>query len=125
MEQQVHSSEWRLMECLWESSPQTLMQLVKAMAEQNGWAKSTVSTMVSRMQAKGLLRFEEGGKAKLIYPAISREQAAMSETESLIDKIFNGSASLLVSSLVENNRFTKQEIDELYELLRKAEKDES
>jgi BlaI family penicillinase repressor len=50
-----------------------------------------------------------------------REDVARQETRNLIDKIYNGSMGLLVSSLVENRQFSTDEIDELYEILRKAE----
>ncbi|MDR0963435.1 MAG: BlaI/MecI/CopY family transcriptional regulator [Clostridium sp.] len=124
MERQITANEWIIMESLWEESPKTLMQIVKAMADKTGWAKSTVTTMVTRMESKGLLRYEYGGKAKDIYPAVMRDEVARQETRSLIDKVYNGSVGLLVSSLVENRLFTKHEIDELYAILRKAEQNE-
>jgi len=123
MDRQIHASEWKIMEFLWEESPKTLMQIVKAMGEQVGWAKSTVTTMVTRMEAKGLLRFEEGGKAKLIFPAVSREEVASRETTSLLDRMFGGSVTSLVAQFVNSRSISRQEIDELYELLRKAEEE--
>ena len=124
MDKQIFASEWKIMEYLWEESPRTLMQIVKAMNEQVGWAKSTVTTMVSRMEAKGLLRYEEGGKAKLIYPAVSREEVAAHESKSLVDRIFGGSVTSLVAQFVNSGSITRQEMDELYELLRNAENEE-
>ena len=124
MDKQIFASEWKIMEYLWEESPRTLMQIVKAMNEQVGWAKSTVTTMVSRMEAKGLLHFEDGGKAKLIYPAVSREEVAAHESKSLVDRIFGGSVTSLVAQFVNNGSITRQEMDELYELLRNAENEE-
>lgn len=124
MDKQIFASEWKIMEYLWEKSPRTLMQIVKAMNEQVGWAKSTVTTMVSRMEAKGLLRYEEGGKAKLIYPAVSREEVAAQESKSLVDRIFGGSVTSLVAQFVNSGSITRQEMDELYELLRNAGNEE-
>ena len=46
-------SEWRVMECLW-TGPKTLMELVRALKDSAGWAKSTVTAMVRRMEEKGL-----------------------------------------------------------------------
>lgn len=123
MDRQIYAGEWKIMECLWAESPRTLMEIVRAMAEETGWAKSTVTTMVTRMEAKGLLRFEEGGRAKKIYPAVSREEAAGAETDSLLDKVYRGSASVLMSALVERKKLRREDIDELYALLRKAEEE--
>lgn len=123
MDRQIYAGEWKIMEYLWAESPRTLMEIVRAMAEETGWAKSTVTTMVTRMEAKGLLRFEEGGRAKKIYPAVSREEAAGAETDSLLDKVYRGSASVLMSALVERKKLRREDIDELYALLHKAEEE--
>ena len=121
MDRQIYASDWKVLERLWEESPQTLMQLVHSLSKEVGWSKSTVATMVRRMEAKGFLRFEEGGKARLIYPTLTREEASRSETNGLIDKVFKGSPGLLMASLIEQNDFSQEEIDELYAMLRKAE----
>lgn len=123
MDRQIYAGEWKIMEYLWAEAPRTLMEIVRAMAEETGWAKSTVTTMVTRMEAKGLLRFEEGGRAKKIYPAVTREEAAGAETDSLLDKVYRGSASVLMSALVERKKLRREDIDELYALLRKAEEE--
>ncbi len=123
MDRQIYAGEWKIMEYLWAESPRTLMEIVRAMAEETGWAKSTVTTMVTRMEAKGLLRFEEGGRARKIYPAVTREEAAGAETDSLLDKVYRGSASVLMSTLVERKKLRREDIDELYALLRKAEEE--
>lgn len=123
MDKQIFAGEWKIMEYLWAQSPRTLMEIVRAMAQETGWAKSTVTTMVTRMEAKGLLRFEEGGRAKKIYPAVTRDEATSAETDSLLKKAYKGSASLLMSALVEQKRLSKQDIDELYAILRQAEEE--
>ena len=121
MERQIFAGEWKIMEQLWDESPQTLMQLVHTLSREVGWSKSTVATMVKRMEAKGLLRFEEGDKARRIFPTLSREEAAAAETNSLIEKVFKGNPGMLMVSLLEQNDFSKEEIDEMYAILKKAE----
>lgn len=122
MDKQIYAGEWKIMEFLWEAAPRTVMEIVRAMGERTGWAKSTVTTMVTRMEAKGLIRYEsDGGRAKKIYPTVTREEAAGQETDGLLEKVYHGSAGLLMTSLLERNRLTAEEIDELYAMLKKAE----
>ncbi len=121
MDKTIYAGEWKLMEKLWDEAPQTLMQLVHTLSAEVGWSKSTVATMVRRMEAKGLLRFEDGGKARYIWPAVTRADAVAAETDGLVDKAFRGRPGLLMASLIEQNEFSPEEIDELYALLRKAE----
>lgn len=120
-EKQIYESEWKLMEYLWEGAPRTLMDIVHAMAERVGWAKSTVTTMVTRMEGKGLLRYETQGRTKKFYPTLSREEAMNAEADTLLDKAFHGSAGLLVSSFIRRSKLTQQELDTLYELLKRSE----
>ncbi len=121
MDKTIYAGEWKIMDRLWDDAPQTLMQLVHALHAEIGWSKSTVATMVRRMEAKGLLRFEEGEKARRIYPAVTREEASRAETDGLIDKVYRGRPGLLMASLLEQKSLTPEEIDELYALLKRAE----
>lgn len=113
--------EWNIMECLWEEAPRTVAQLAKYLKESVGWAKSTSITMVTRMEAKGLVYFKDGGKAKLYYPAVRREDAVTQETRNFLSKVYRGSVSLMMSAMVESQELSQEEIDELYAILEKAE----
>ena len=115
-------SEWRVMECLW-TGPKTLMELVRALKDSAGWAKSTVTTMVRRMEEKGLIDHETQGRAKVFRAALAREDAAAAETDSLLERAFQGSVGLLVSSLADRNSLTRADIEELYAILDKAEEE--
>lgn len=115
------NSEWYVLDCLWERSPMTVMELVAALGERLGWAKSTTITTLRRMEDKGLVRCNLEGRTKHYAPAVPREKAARRETRSFLDKVYQGSVGLMVSALAEDKALSKQEIDELYEILRKAE----
>lgn len=115
-------SEWRVMECLW-SGPKTLMELVRALKDSAGWAKSTVTTMVRRLEEKGLVDHETSGRTKIFQAALAREDAAAAETDSLLARAFQGSVGLLVSSLADRNSLTRADIDELYAILEQAEEE--
>lgn len=119
-QQTVTHNEWHIMELLWEA-PKTLMELVNALSEQQGWAKSTVTTMVRRMDNKGLITYETQGRTKIFTPAITREDAVLRETDSLLRKAYNGSLGLLISAMVQHNELSKEDIDELYAILKEAE----
>ena len=61
------------------------------------------------------------GKVLGYYPLIEREDAAMSETADLIDRVYRGSLSQLVSTFTKRQSLSKEEIDELYAMLRRME----
>ena len=116
------NSEWNVMECLWENTPCTVMQAAAYLAEHVGWAKSTSITMLGRMEKKGIVRCETNGRTKQYFPLIKREDAVVNQTRSFLGRVYNGSIGMMMSTMVEKQELSKQEIDELYEILRKAEK---
>ena len=119
------NSEWYVLDCLWERSPQTVMELVAALGDRLGWAKSTTITTLRRMEDKGLVLCTVEGRTKHYAPAVQRENAVRGETRSFLDKVYRGSVGLMVSALAEDKALSRAEIDELYEILRKAEEEQS
>ena len=116
----VTSAEWPIMELLWQS-PKTLMELVNDLTGRMGWSKSTVTTMVRRMDDKGLISYRTEGRTKIFFPAVSRKEVTTRETNSLLDRAYNGSLGLLVNAMAQSNRLTQADIDELYAILKEAE----
>lgn len=115
------NSEWYVMDCLWERAPRTVMELVSALGERLGWAKSTTITTLRRMEDKGLVRCEVKGRTRHYFPAVEREGAALRETRSFLDKVYRGSVGLMVSAMAQDKALTKAEIEELYDILKQAE----
>ena len=63
-------AEWKIMLLLWEKSPWTMMELTRALAEDTGWSKHTVITMLKRMAVKGTVRICEDGPVKTYFPCL-------------------------------------------------------
>ena len=123
-EHSLTHGEWNVMECLWEQAPRTAMQLVPLLQERAGWAKSTTLTMLSRMEAKGLVRSQVQGRARAYWPNVRREDAARQETRSFLRRVYQGSVGLMLSAMTQDEGLTREELDELYEILRQAEERE-
>ena len=113
-------AEWKLMHRLWETAPQTITQLTAALREETGWEKHTVITMLSRLEAKGAVRHEEGARAKQFSPAVKQSDAARAETESFLGKVYGGSLGLMMSAMVEGRALTREDIDELSAILEQS-----
>ena len=116
----VTQTEWSIMELLWES-PRTLMELVDALGHSIGWSKSTVTTMVRRMTEKDLVTYDTDGRTKLFRAAVQREDVVAQETDSLLERAYNGSLGLMLSTMVNHKQLSKADIDELYAILKEAE----
>ena len=117
----LSEAEWKVMSLLWQEAPQTMMQLTNHFKETTGWTKHTVMTFLRRMEEKGAIHHEEGERAKLYYPDVGRDEAVQQETEEFLEKVFDGRMGLMLNTMVERKALSKEEIAEMYEILRRAE----
>ena len=121
----LSDGEWNIMNVLWESAPKTITQLTAALKKSTGWSKHTIITMLNRMEYKGAVKYEQGTRAKQYYAVVERAETALEETENFLDKVYAGSLGLMVNTMVEKNSLSKEEINELYAILKKAEEEEN
>ncbi len=119
----LSDGEWKLMNLLWEDSPRTVAQLVRAMAHDTGWTKATIFIMLGRMAEKGAVIVREGARAKQYYAAVPRDEIAAGETEHFLQKVYRGSLQLMLSSMAGQKALSRSDIEELYEILRQAEQE--
>lgn len=117
-------AEWKVMELLWENSPRTITQLTAELKPQTGWTKGTVIKFLDRIQNKGGIRYDEGIKARQYVPCVSREEASLHETEGFLNKVYGGNFSLLVNTMAAGGKLKREEIDELFAMLKDAEEGE-
>jgi len=114
----ISESEWTVMEELWQRSPQTASAVAKTLHESTGWAENTVRTMLARLVEKGALAIADPEvQPKQYVPAVKRELCVQSESESFLDRIFQGAAKPLLVHFARNASLTAEEARELKKLL--------
>lgn len=117
-------AEWTVMESLWENISLTGREITEAMEKRMGWSRSTTLTLLRRLVAKGAVGEGQEGSKKSFYPVLLREDAVLKETEDFLGRLYKGSLSLMVSSFTKKNTsLSKEEVEELYELLEKLKKE--
>ncbi len=119
----LSEAEWKVMTLLWQNAPQTMMQLTNHFKDSTGWSKHTVMTFLRRMEEKEAIYHVDGERAKLYYPEIGRDEAVLQETEEFLEKVFDGRMGLMLNTMVEKRAVSREEIAEMYEILRRAEEE--
>lgn len=115
-------NEWYVMECLWEKGCCTGREAVEHLHKIVGWSRSTTLTMLRRMTEKQMIACREENGLLMYSPMIDRESATRRETESFLGRVYQGSVSMLLSAMTKKQALSQQEIDELYAILKEAEK---
>ena len=119
----LSDGEWKLMKALWENAPASLSTLVAALDEETGWTKSTIFVMLRRLIAKEAVILDKSEKIQVYIPIVKEEDCAVRATKSLINRVYNGSIGLMVSSLAGQKELSADEINELRQILDEAEKE--
>ncbi|MHC4477142.1 MAG: BlaI/MecI/CopY family transcriptional regulator [Planctomycetota bacterium] len=111
--------ELQIMNVVWERGNATVHDVKDAISKGRKPAYSTILTMMRKLEAKGYLEHAVRDRTYVYRAVISRQQAEHGLIGELVERLFGGSASLLVSSLVEQNRVSEKELHEIQELIKK------
>ena len=119
MEQiKLFDSELKLMELIWDNSPIAAKELTQMGENQIGWNKNTTYTVLKKLVDKNAVKREE--PSFICTPLVSREQVQMSETNNLINKLYNGSKKAFFASFIGKEHLSADEIDELKRIIQKS-----
>jgi predicted transcriptional regulator len=104
-----------LMELLWEHGPSTVAEVRERLTDD--LAYTTVLTILRTLEAKGYVEHGEEGRAHRYSALVARDAARRSALRALSSKLFKGSAELLMSHLVSDQKLTAPEIERIRDLL--------
>jgi predicted transcriptional regulator len=115
----ISDAELEVMEALWGSGePLTATDVAERMPENRGWSLATVKTMLSRLTAKGAIRYSEEGRRYLYSPAIARDSYVGKESRRFVDQLFGGRLSPLVARLAEEDALDAEDIAAIEKILK-------
>lgn len=118
----ISEAEWQVMNLLWEQQPLTAQEVIAALGEKNGWAVSTVKTMLHRLVKKGVLRFDQQGTRYVYAPRARRADCVRDESRSFLSRVFAGEPASLLAHFLRTSRLTADEIADLRRMLDQQEK---
>ena len=118
MSERISEAEHAVMEVLWDEAPLGAAEVAERVAPSRNWSPRTVKTLLSRLLAKGVVAHEEEGRRYLYRPAVARADFVAQESGRLLDRMFGGRVTPLVTHLAEQDRLTPQDIAEIEALLK-------
>jgi BlaI family transcriptional regulator, penicillinase repressor len=117
----ISESEWTVMETLWKHSPQTASEVARALRRRTGWALNTVRTLLTRLADKGALSTADNASGvREFSPAVAREECVRAESESFLQRVFQGAAKPLLVHFAAHSKLTPEEVRELKQLFDKS-----
>ena len=116
----IAETEWHIMELLWKTPMLTIGEIIEGVKKME-WSDSTVKTLVRRLNQKGALGIDSSAGHFRYFTLVSEEECKLKETKNLIDKIYHGSAKLLIASLVSDSNLSESEAEKLMDIIDKME----
>lgn len=125
MNYSISEAEWKLMQILWKNPSITLSEMVSHL-DDSGWSYSTIKTMLKRLSDKKVVLADKSIGNNFRYSAAIEEQnCKMNEANSFLAKVFDGSVPTFLAAFLQDKKLSKQELEELQQLIaREGKKNE-
>jgi predicted transcriptional regulator len=109
--------ELEILKILWSEGPCSVREVHRQLlATDPELAYNTVQTMLRVMEGKGLVRHGLSGRTFIYTARFTRDES----TRRFLDRVFDGAASQLVSSLLRSERVSEDELERIQELIAEA-----
>ena len=106
-----------LMRALWGAGQATAAEVVLALREERALAHTTVSTLLTRLEKRGIVEAERQGRQVVYRPLISESQVRQSMVSGLLANLFEGRASDLLSHLIKRDEIAPEDLARIRQLL--------
>lgn len=116
----ISDSEWKIMKILW-GKPELTLKEIAAGLEDTDWSYTTIRTLVNRLVEKGALHADKSTGNFRYAPAVSEKECTEKEVTRFLARVFNGSASMLVSALTHDSGLTEEEQEKLRMIIDKMD----
>jgi predicted transcriptional regulator len=110
-------AELKLMDVLWDKGSATVSDVLEGLKTIPPLAYSTVITTLRILETKGYVSHTKQGRAFTYQPLIGRHEARQSAITHLLQRLFDGSPELLVSSLFEDRKIGEAEMRRLRDMI--------
>jgi predicted transcriptional regulator len=110
-------AESQVMAVLWRLSRASVSDVVGAISETRAVTYSTVQTMLRILETKGYVTHEKVARAFVYRPLVDKRQARRRALRHLVSRLFEGSTTLLVLNVLEDEGIDPVEREQLKKLI--------
>ncbi|WP_276485985.1 BlaI/MecI/CopY family transcriptional regulator [Paraflavitalea pollutisoli] len=116
-------AEEQVMLVVWDLGQGFLKDVMEQMPEPKPHS-NTVATLLKILVEKEFMTYEVQGRNNLYKPLISKSEYGKKSASHLVKGYFEGSAAKLVSQFVSDNELNQEELENLLQQIRDAQKNQ-
>jgi predicted transcriptional regulator len=106
-----------VMHVLWDRGEATVSEVQELLGVDPPLAYSTVATVLSRMERKGLIEHRTVDRQYFYRPLVTKDGAGQSIVGELVDRVFGGSPAELVNHLLSSEQVDQRELERIKRLV--------
>ena len=112
----------KILQTLWERSEAAVATVHEALGGSAKFAYTTVATMLRKMETRGLVTHRAEGRSFIYRAKVAAEQVSRGMADHLVDRLFEGSLTEVVSHLLTTREVSRAELNELERLIAERKK---
>ncbi|HYX25045.1 MAG TPA: BlaI/MecI/CopY family transcriptional regulator [Thermoanaerobaculia bacterium] len=126
METSHHLGDLQLaiMRVLWSHGEATVSDVHETLEPERGLALTTIATMLTKMEKKGVVDHRAEGRRFIYRPLVSEGQVRRSMVSDLTSQLFRGDVTALVNHLLSEHDIDSEELAQLREMIASRERKE-
>ena len=119
METSHHLGDLQLaiMRVLWVNGQATVAEVHETLEPERGLALTTIATMLTKMEKKGVVEHHADGRRFIYRPLVSESQVRRSMVADLTSQLFRGDVTALVNHLLSEHEIEERELAQLRDLI--------
>ena len=119
---QISDAEFEVMSIIWKYEPISTNDVVERLSKNKKWSPKTITTMLFRLEKKGVISHEKEGRVFVYSALIQKDAYLKAERSAFINRFFDGALNQMVVSYLNENDLTKNDIGTLQAILDKKRK---
>jgi predicted transcriptional regulator len=116
------AQELEIMKVVWRLSSPTVRQVYEELLGQRRIAYTTVMTMMNILEQKGYLKKSQGERAFVYTPSKPAKNVIGDMVKEFVDRVFNGASQPLLLHLIEEEKLTEKDLEEIRRSIKKGKK---
>jgi BlaI family penicillinase repressor len=119
----ITAAESQIMDILWRRGPLTADEIVAEVSGPQGWGEATVKTLINRLLKKKAVASDRTSGRHRYRAVTERADYVQTESQGLLDRLFEGSLTPLVAHFAEHRKLKPDEVKRLRKLLEDLDDD--
>ncbi len=118
---QLTELQLAILRILWERGEATVQDIWEALHPERGLAQTTVATMLSRLERRGVVTRRAQARQYHYKAAVTEEEVQHSMVGELTERLFDGDVTALMQHLISGKDVSPGDLAKIREMIERAE----